>query len=70
MPKSAWDSAVNKGYLKGRLESLLEIGRRRFGEPGLSIEARLAAITNLRRVQRMFAVVLRVGSWKALLQVK
>jgi predicted transposase YdaD len=71
---------LSEGRAEGRAEeraeglarvrrSLLLLGSQRFGEPSEAVHAALTAITDVDRLERMTAQVLRVGSWEELLAV-
>jgi len=56
-----------KGMLRARLDDLLRLGRRRFGEPNADAEATLRGINDPERLSRMIDVLLDVSSWDELL---
>ena len=49
-------------------ESLLDMGREKYGEPTPEQAAKLAAIDNLPRLKRLAVRLIRVNSWDALLK--
>ena len=49
------------------LRDLLQLGRRRFGEPNPDTEAALRGIADPERLARLVDSVLDVSSWEALL---
>lgn len=56
-----------KGILRARLEDLLLLGRRRFGDAKPEIESALRGIADADRLGRMIAALLDVSSWEELL---
>jgi hypothetical protein len=52
------------------LRILLQVGRKRLGEPDSKTEATLGAIKDPERLERMADALDGVRSWKALLSVK
>jgi len=56
-----------KGEIKAMLRNLLQLGRRRFGEPSPDIEAALRGAADPERLARLVDAVLDVSSWDELL---
>jgi len=56
-----------KGMLRARQDDLLQIGRRRFGEPGPDTEATLRGVADPERLSRLVGALLDVSSWDELL---
>ncbi len=56
-----------KGILRARLEDLLLLGRRRFGDPSAETEIALRGIADANRLARMIAALLDASSWEELL---
>ncbi len=61
------EEGVVKGEVKGMLRNLLQLGRRRFGEPNPDTEAALRGIADPERLARIVDAVLDVSSWGELL---
>ena len=56
-----------EGILQARLEDLLLLGRRRFGDPSAETEIALHGIADADRLARMIAALLDASSWEELL---
>ncbi len=56
-----------EGILRARLEDLLLLGRRRFGDPSAETEIALRGIADADRLARMIAALLDASSWEELL---
>ena len=56
-----------EGILRARLEDLLLLGRRRFGDPIAETEIALRGIADADRLARMIGALLDVSSWEELL---
>jgi hypothetical protein len=67
------EKGIEKGEARGRVEearrNILQVGRQCFGAPSRAAQKVLKGITDLDRLHRMFDQVLKVDSWKALLDV-
>ena len=68
--KVAWDEAIDDGRIQNSHRTLLNQGRKLFGEPSPKTETSVAAIDDPERLERMLDAILDVKSWKALLAVK
>ena len=56
-----------EGKAEGARQTLLRVGRRRFGSPTAAEEETLNAINDMERLDRMGEQVLDVGTWQELL---
>jgi hypothetical protein len=70
---TAFDAILDEGRAEGRVEGalriLLRFGRKQCGAPNASIEASLAAIRDLDRLERMFDALDTAKSWDDLLAI-
>ncbi|MGL5094840.1 MAG: hypothetical protein ACRDD1_04590, partial [Planctomycetia bacterium] len=57
-----------EGEIRGRREVLLQLGGWRFGTADADVEAELAAIRDLGRLDRLTKAFSTVGSWRELLE--
>jgi hypothetical protein len=62
-----YQAIVEEGEIKGMLRGLLQLGRRRFGEPSPDTEAALRGVADPERLARFVDALLDVSSWEALL---
>ncbi len=58
---------MRRGAVSGRQDTLLQQGRKRFGVPTTETEAKLKAVTELPRLERMTDRILDVTGWDELL---
>jgi predicted transposase YdaD len=70
---STYQAILAEGRIEGRLETLrnmlLRQGRQRFNRaPSASVQARIQAITDAERLERMADRILNVTTWQELLQ--
>ena len=65
-PRAA-SKGIEKGIEKGMRNSVLSLGRKRFGLPSESIQAKLQAIHDSNRLQEYLDRLLDVSSWEELL---
>jgi hypothetical protein len=64
---AASDYFTEQGVITGRQESLIQLGRRKFGHADESAEAVLKSIADLDRLRRMMDVILTVNNWDELI---
>jgi hypothetical protein len=64
---SAYLLILEKGEIKGKVSSIVRLGRKRFGPPDAATEAALKATKDLDRLDRLTDAVLTVTSWRELL---
>jgi hypothetical protein len=60
-----------EGFLEGRIEearqAVLQLGRKKIGQPGESVRAVIATITDIDRLNSLLERILEVASWDELL---
>jgi hypothetical protein len=63
--------AAPKDFLEGRIEearqAVLQLGRKKIGQPGESVRAVIATITDIDRLNSLLERILEVASWDELL---
>jgi hypothetical protein len=59
--------AMAEGMAQGAKETLLRLGRKRFGAPGPALEAKIEALTELERLEELTDRLLEVSSWDELI---
>jgi len=68
---STYQAILDEGREEGRIESLhktiLRQGQHRFGPASKSVQNKIMALTDRKRLERMTEQVLEVGSWQELL---
>ena len=64
---TAYDEAVEEGYIKASHRFLLKLGRKLLGSPDPSVEPALISIQDVERLERMTEAILTVKSWDELL---
>jgi hypothetical protein len=64
---TAYDMAVEEGYIKAIHRLLLNQGRKLFGSPRAAAELALTSIQDVERLERMGEAILTVKSWDELL---
>jgi len=65
---TAFDEAIEEGELRGKIDILLRMGRKRFGVSEANADGKLAAIRDLDRLDRLADSILSVDSWQELLE--
>jgi hypothetical protein len=64
---TTYQGLIRRGAIRGQQNALLTLGRKRFGEPTPDVEAKLKAVTDLPRLERMTDRILDVTGWDELL---
>ncbi len=68
---TAFDEAIEEGEARGELKRshrlILRLGRKPFGDPDVATQARLTAITDLDRLERLAEAIFTANSWEELL---
>jgi hypothetical protein len=64
-----YQAILDEGRVEGARRMILLQGRIRFGPPTRSIKARLAAITDIDRLERQAVHLLNASSWKEVLDL-
>src|SRR5439155_22071855 len=64
---TTYQATIRKGEVRGRQQTLLELGTERLGSPSPETENALRAIVDCERLQRMTKRMYEVASWEDLL---
>jgi hypothetical protein len=64
---SVYQDIFTKGRIQGIKEDVLRLGRRKLGPPGEAVEARIAALSDLHRLQALHDRILDASTWDELL---
>ncbi len=63
------EKGIEKGILQGQRETLLRLGRKKFGAPSRDFETRITSIDDLAKLEILTDRLLDVGSWEQLLEL-
>ena len=64
---TTYQGLMRRGAIRGRQDTLLQHGRKRFGVPTADTEAKLKAVSDLPRPEQMTDRILDVTGWDELL---
>ena len=67
---STYQAIIKEGEVRALQKTLLRLGRDRLGRPTEAVQAEIAALTDVERLERMTSRLLVVSSWQELVKTE